>query len=302
MPEPVDGNLLGFQLWINLPAAEKMRKPRYQEYASDDVPDFRFDTGATGRLIAGKLDSISGAVRKSLTDPLYLDLKLPAGGSTTVPVPTGYNALIYVYAGDAVVAGAEGIRPVRLSNGAVGVLGDGSGVQFRSSTGAALLLMAARPLKEPVARHGPFVMNDSARTRTSLCRLSKWHILMTTPANQSGRCAMMAPKTVLTAKLGAVSYAIWALLHLQAAWAVYQLGQRVDPSMTQARLFQDAWNLACFSVAGLGTALTLNWRNDRWGYWINLAVISVADIGFIIFVLLPGYLRHGQGCLGRSSG
>ena len=104
--------------------------------------------------------------------------------------------------------------------------------------------------------------------------------------------------TSLPVRLDAISYAIWALLHLQAAWAVYQLGHRVDPSMVQARLFQDAWNLACFSVAGLGTALALNWRNDRRGYWINLAVISVADVGFIIFVLLPGYLPPWPGLLG----
>jgi hypothetical protein len=104
--------------------------------------------------------------------------------------------------------------------------------------------------------------------------------------------------TTLPARLGAISYAIWALLHLQAAWAVYHLGQRVDPSMIQARLFQDAWNLACFSIAGLGIALTLNWRNDRSGYWLNLAVISVADIGFVIFVLLPGYFPVWPGLLG----
>jgi len=93
--------------------------------------------------------------------------------------------------------------------------------------------------------------------------------------------------TTLPARLGAISYAIWALLHL-----------RVDPSMIQARLFQDAWNLACFSIAGLGIALTLNWRNDRSGYWLNLAVISVADMGFVIFVLLPGYFPVWPGLLG----
>jgi CHASE2 domain-containing sensor protein len=68
--------------------------------------------------------------------------------------------------------------------------------------------------------------------------------------------------------------------------------------MVQGRLFQDAWNLACFSAAGIGVALTLNWRNNRWGYWINLAVIGVADIGFIIFVLVPGYVPPWPGLLG----
>jgi hypothetical protein len=107
-----------------------------------------------------------------------------------------------------------------------------------------------------------------------------------------------SPHAPLAAKLGAASYVVWALLHLQAAWAVYQLGRHGAPSMVQARLFQDAWNLACFSAAGIGVALTLNWRNNRWGYWINLAVIGVADIGFIIFVLLPGYLPPWPGLLG----
>jgi len=123
-------------------------------------------------------------------------------------------------------------------------------------------------------------------------------IFMTTPANSADHAALSPWNSLMPARLGAVSYAIWAILHLLAAWAVYQLGQRVDPSMAQARLFQDAWNLACFSVAGLGTALALNWRNDRWGYWINLLVISVADLGFIIFVLLPGYLPPWPGLLG----
>ncbi len=68
--------------------------------------------------------------------------------------------------------------------------------------------------------------------------------------------------------------------------------------MVQARLLQDAWNLASFSVAGFAVALILNWRNERWGFWINLAVISVADVGFIIFVLLPGYLPLWPGLLG----
>jgi hypothetical protein len=123
-------------------------------------------------------------------------------------------------------------------------------------------------------------------------------LLMTTPVNSTDHAAVRLADTMLPARLGAISYAIWALLHLQAAWAVYKLGHGVNPSMIQARLFQDAWNLACFSVAGLGIALAFNWRNDRWGYWINLAVISVADLGFINFVLLPGYLPPWPGLLG----
>jgi hypothetical protein len=121
---------------------------------------------------------------------------------------------------------------------------------------------------------------------------------MTTPAYPAGASTSAPPHAPLAARLGAASYAVWALLHLQAAWAVYQLGCHGAVSMVQGRLFQDAWNLACFSAAGIGVALTLNWRNNRWGYWINLAVIGVADTGFIIFVLLPGYLPPWPGLLG----
>jgi hypothetical protein len=87
---------------------------------------------------------------------------------------------------------------------------------------------------------------------------------MTTPAHRVTQIDLAPPNTTLPARLGALSYALWALLHLQAAWPVYQLGTRVDPSMVQARLFQDAWNLAFISVAGLATALALNWRNNPW--------------------------------------
>lgn len=114
----------------------------------------------------------------------------------------------------------------------------------------------------------------------------------------TGSSALAPPRAPLAAKLGAASYIVWALLHFQAAWGVYQLGRHVAPSMIQGRLFQSAWNLACFSGAAIGVAVALNWRNSRWGYWLNLGVIGVADVGFIIFVLLPGYARPWPGLLG----
>jgi hypothetical protein len=100
------------------------------------------------------------------------------------------------------------------------------------------------------------------------------------------------------ARLGAISYIVWALLHFIAALSVYRLGQTMPGTMAQARVFQDAWNLACFSISAIGVALTMNWRNDEYGYWINLAIISVADIGFIAFVLIPGYLPIWPGLAG----
>jgi hypothetical protein len=100
------------------------------------------------------------------------------------------------------------------------------------------------------------------------------------------------------ARLGAISYIVWALLHFIATLSVYHLGRTMPPTMAQGRVLQDAWNLACFSVSAIAVALTMNWRNDRGGYWLNLAIISVADIGFIAFVLIPGYMPIWPGLAG----
>jgi len=97
---------------------------------------------------------------------------------------------------------------------------------------------------------------------------------------------------------GAISYTIWGLLHLQAGYAVYQVGAALEPGMVQGRVFQDSWNLFFFGVAAIALALTLNIRNSTWGYWINLGIISLADTGFIFFVLVPGYAPIWPGILG----
>lgn len=102
----------------------------------------------------------------------------------------------------------------------------------------------------------------------------------------------------LLARVGAVAYVIWALLHFQAAWSVYQLGQSLEPSPAQGRVLQDAWNLAAFSVAAIGVAVALNWRNGRAGFWLNAAIVSVADLGFIFFLLVPGHVPLWPGLLG----
>src|SRR5260370_20510279 len=87
-------------------------------------------------------------------------------------------------------------------------------------------------------------------------------------------------------KIGAVFYIIWSCLHLLAAYSVYVLGQSLDSSMVQGRVFQDAWNLLFFSIIAISVAATLNWRNSVWGYWINVATVGIADTGFIFFVLI----------------
>lgn len=100
------------------------------------------------------------------------------------------------------------------------------------------------------------------------------------------------------AKLGAAIYVLWGLMHIQAARLVYALGQTLEPGMVQGRVFQNAWNILFFALFGIAVALLLNWRNSRLGYWLNLAVVSFADIGFIIAILLPGYLPFMPGALG----
>src|SRR6201987_6070614 len=90
--------------------------------------------------------------------------------------------------------------------------------------------------------------------------------------------------------VGAICYALWGCLHLQAAYAVYHVGAALTPGMAQGRVFQDAWNLLFFGVTAIAVALTLNIRNSAWGYWINLGVLALADTGLIFFVLVPGYM------------
>ena len=93
----------------------------------------------------------------------------------------------------------------------------------------------------------------------------------------------------LFAKLGAVTYVLWGLLHIQAARLVYALGASLEPGMIQGRIYQDAWNLLFFALFGIVVAVWLNWNNSRLGYWLNLIVVTAADLGFIFYVLVPGY-------------
>jgi hypothetical protein len=104
-------------------------------------------------------------------------------------------------------------------------------------------------------------------------------------------------RTIL-AKAGAVAYVIWGLLHLQAAWSVYTLGRSMPSGMASGRVLQDAWNLLWFSILAILAAVTLNWRNDARGWWINLAVVSIADLGFVFFVLVPGHGPLWPGLVG----
>jgi hypothetical protein len=100
------------------------------------------------------------------------------------------------------------------------------------------------------------------------------------------------------ARLGSVTYVLWGLLHIEAARRVYMLGQSIDPGMIQGRIYQDAWSLLFFAIFGIVVAVYLNWRNSCLGYWLNLIVVSAADLGYIFFVLIPGYVPLVPGGLG----
>ena len=100
------------------------------------------------------------------------------------------------------------------------------------------------------------------------------------------------------ARIGAVLYVLWGILHIVAAYKVFALAQTLEQGMIQGRLYQDAWNLLFFALFGIVVAVLYNWNNSKNGYWLNLVVISAGDIGFIITVLLPGYLPLFPGALG----
>jgi redox-sensitive bicupin YhaK (pirin superfamily) len=160
MPLQDSGLMWGFQLWVNLPAREKMTAPRYQDIEPEAIPEAALD-GARIRVVAGRLEdgsggSVTGPVAGLVTDPLYLDVALDPGARLALPAPAGHSAFAYVFEGAANVGGES------VPRGSLAILGDGDRVRLAAEGGAArLLLVAARPLGEPVARYGPFVMNTA---------------------------------------------------------------------------------------------------------------------------------------------
>jgi redox-sensitive bicupin YhaK (pirin superfamily) len=156
MPEQEEGLMEGFQLWLNLPGKDKMSEPWYRDIPNEEVPRFALENGTAVQVIAGHTHGVTGAVMREATQPLYLDIHLPAGASVDLPVPSGHNAFLYVYRGEVVVEG-KGVPQARmaiLDNSA-----DADGVRIKAAQDSRLLLIAGRPLGEPIAQYGPFVMN-----------------------------------------------------------------------------------------------------------------------------------------------
>ena len=160
MPLQEAGLMRGFQLWVNLPAKDKMMAPRYQELDRDEVPVVEHE-GATVKVIAGRYREVPGAIRGVATDPTYLDVSLDAGAAFENSIPDDHTTLVYVFEGRATIGDGPVGASVGTGHGAV--LGRKGPVCVATDRGSArFLLLAARPIGEPVVQYGPFVMNTRA--------------------------------------------------------------------------------------------------------------------------------------------
>lgn len=158
MPEQESGRMRGFQLWVNLPARDKMTDPKYQEFAPENIPVATPAAGVRVKVIAGKVGEVTGPIVQPATDPVYLDVAIDAGKAWEYRLPEGHNAFAYAFEGAATVGEGDDARA--LDTHEMAVLGGGDLLQLRAGAQAArLIVVAGRPLREPVMRHGPFVMN-----------------------------------------------------------------------------------------------------------------------------------------------
>ena len=156
LPEQQQGRMEGFQLWLNLPARDKMREPWYRDFQAADIPEVTTAEGVKVRIVAGESQGVAGAMQRDVTEPLYLDIEMPAGTRFEQPIAPSHNAFVYVFRGAVGISGSE--VPVQrmaiLTNG-----DDRDGVAFEALRPARLLLIAGKPLRESIAQYGPFVMN-----------------------------------------------------------------------------------------------------------------------------------------------
>jgi redox-sensitive bicupin YhaK (pirin superfamily) len=156
IPQQEDGVMEGFQLWLNLPGRDKMNPPWYRDFKAADLPKFETQQGVAVTVIAGDSHGVTGAVTREATAPLYLDVHLPAGARFEQALPATHNAFVYVYRGE-VRVGDQIVPTQRMAVLANDAQADG--VVIEASADAKVLVIAGRPLKEPIVQYGPFVMN-----------------------------------------------------------------------------------------------------------------------------------------------
>jgi quercetin 2,3-dioxygenase len=161
-PEQQEGLMWGFQLWVNLPRSAKMTAPRYQDIQADSVPEVDLGPGAKARVLVGSVGGTAGPVTDVATEPVYFDLHLEAGASYTAELPPAHNVFAYVYSGDAKI----GATATAVARGELALTTPGATLPVKAGAqGARLIVVGGRPLNEPVARYGPFVMNTADEIR-----------------------------------------------------------------------------------------------------------------------------------------
>ncbi len=169
MPQPAQGEMVGFQLWVNLPARLKMTKPRYQGILSNQIPEVTREDGVKIRVIAGEVDGVRGAISEIFADPAYLDVSIPAKGSFSHPVEKEHTAFAYVFEGRGFFGTDENAQQSSVSQPGLVVLGDGDYIQAGAANEPVrFLLISGKPLNEPIARYGPFVMNTQEEIQQAL--------------------------------------------------------------------------------------------------------------------------------------
>ena len=154
MPEQQEGRMRGFQLWLNLPARDKMTEPKYQEFGPDRIPIAAPAPGVSVKVIAGEVGAVKGPIEQPATDPTYLDVALNVGAQYSHVLPEQHSAFMYVF------EGAVRVGDSVINAGQLAVLGEGAEIRLSGEKESRAILVAGRPLKEPVARYGPFVMNS----------------------------------------------------------------------------------------------------------------------------------------------
>jgi redox-sensitive bicupin YhaK (pirin superfamily) len=172
MPQVRPEGIAGFQLWVNLPAKLKMTPPRYQDIRSDKIPEIKMDGGTRIRVITGMVGEVRGPVTGIAAAPTYLDVFVPAKTSFRQPIERGHTAFAYVFEGEAKFAGDDQQDGTQVSHTRLIVLGDGDDLRVTTGeTPVRFLLVSGKPLHEPIARYGPFVMNTQDEIKQTLYEL-----------------------------------------------------------------------------------------------------------------------------------
>ncbi|MDX8399962.1 MAG: pirin family protein [Gallionellaceae bacterium] len=165
IPEQEDGVMEGFQLWINLPAQRKMAEPWYKDYPSASIPEYSSAENVTVRVISGSSNGVDGVITREVTEPMYLDIHIPAGSEFSTAIAASHNAFIYVY------RGALTVGDTQVESRHMGILSntpEADGVTLKASEDTRVILLSAKPLNEAIVQYGPFVMNTQEEINQAL--------------------------------------------------------------------------------------------------------------------------------------